>query len=143
MAPEKSNLRTQIRKFPEAVSAWLVKLDVIGKLVTLSEHEAEQLRDAAAADAGRSSARRDRSLLLERRLRTKQAPGRVQSWGRTSRTASSRAAVRSAGFLARRAGAEVCELRSWLAPTLLSGPTFIHPGFSWDKKRAAREGSPC
>ena len=44
----------------------LVKLDVIGKLVTLSEREAEELRAAAAAEAGRSSARRDLSLLLDR-----------------------------------------------------------------------------
>jgi len=49
----------------------LVKLDVVGKPVTLSDREAEELRDAAAADAGRSSARRDLSLLLERGLRTK------------------------------------------------------------------------
>jgi hypothetical protein len=49
----------------------LVKLDVIGKLVTLSEREAEELRDVAAADAGRSTTRRDLSLLLERGLRTK------------------------------------------------------------------------
>jgi hypothetical protein len=48
----------------------LVKLDVIGKLVTLSEREAQQLRAAAAADAGRSSTRRDLSLLLDRGLRT-------------------------------------------------------------------------
>jgi hypothetical protein len=39
----------------------LVELDVIGKLVTLSEREAEELRAAAAAEAGRSSARRDLS----------------------------------------------------------------------------------
>jgi len=49
----------------------LVKLDVIGKPVTLSDREAEELQNAAAADAGRSSARRDLSLLLERGLRTK------------------------------------------------------------------------
>ena len=48
----------------------MVKLDVIGKLVTLSEREAEELRAAAAA-AGRSSARRDLSLLLDRGLRTR------------------------------------------------------------------------
>jgi hypothetical protein len=47
----------------------LVRLDVIGTLVTLSEREAEELRAAAAADAGRSSARRDLALLLERALR--------------------------------------------------------------------------
>jgi hypothetical protein len=49
----------------------LVRLDVIGKLVTLSEREAEELRAAAGADAGRSSARRDLSLLLDRGLRTR------------------------------------------------------------------------
>ncbi len=48
----------------------LVTLDVIGQLVTLSEREAEELRGAAAADAGRSSARRDLSLLLDRGLQT-------------------------------------------------------------------------
>jgi hypothetical protein len=46
--------------------AQLVTLDVIGQLVTLSEREAEELRHAAAADAGRSTARRDLSLLLDR-----------------------------------------------------------------------------
>jgi hypothetical protein len=49
----------------------VVKLDVIGKPVTLSEREAEELRAAAAADAGRSSARRDLSVLLDRGLRTR------------------------------------------------------------------------
>jgi hypothetical protein len=49
----------------------LVQLDVIGTLVTLSEREAEALRDVAAADAGRSTTRRDLSLLFERGLRTK------------------------------------------------------------------------
>jgi hypothetical protein len=49
----------------------VVKLDVIGKLVTLSEREAEELRAAAAAEAGRSSARRDLSVLLDRGLRTR------------------------------------------------------------------------
>jgi hypothetical protein len=47
----------------------LVELDVIGTLVTLSERKPEELRAAAAADAGRSSARRDLALLLERALR--------------------------------------------------------------------------
>jgi hypothetical protein len=50
----------------------VVTLDVIGHGITLSEREAEELRQAAAADSGRSSARRDLSLLLERGLRTKQ-----------------------------------------------------------------------
>jgi hypothetical protein len=53
------------------LASLLVKLDVIGKLVTLSEREAGELRDVAAADAGRSTTRRDLSLLLERGLRTK------------------------------------------------------------------------
>ena len=48
----------------------LVTLDVIGQLVTLSEREAAELYHAAAADAGRSSARRDLSLLLDRGLQT-------------------------------------------------------------------------
>jgi hypothetical protein len=47
----------------------VVKLDVIGTLVTLSEREAEELQAAAAEDSGRSSARRDLALLLERALR--------------------------------------------------------------------------
>src|SRR5436189_895231 len=51
--------------------ATVVTLDVIGQLVTLSEREAEELRAAAAAEAGRSSARRDLSLLLDRGLRTR------------------------------------------------------------------------
>jgi hypothetical protein len=51
--------------------AQVVTLDVIGHGITLSEREAEELRHAAAADAGRSTARRDLSLLLERGLRTK------------------------------------------------------------------------
>jgi hypothetical protein len=49
----------------------VVTLDVIGHGISLSEREAEELRHAAAADAGRSSARRDLSLVLERGLRTK------------------------------------------------------------------------
>ena len=48
----------------------MVTLDVLGQLLTLSEREAEELRRAAAADAGRSSARRDLSLLLDRGLQT-------------------------------------------------------------------------
>ena len=48
----------------------VVTLDVVGQLLTLSEREAEELRRAAAAEAGRSSARRDLSLLLERGLQT-------------------------------------------------------------------------
>jgi hypothetical protein len=46
----------------------VLQLDVIGTPVTLSERDADELRAAAAADAGRSSARRDLALLLERAL---------------------------------------------------------------------------
>ena len=52
----------------------VVRLDVIGTLVTLSERETEELRAAAAADGGRSSARRHLALLLERALRTRTCP---------------------------------------------------------------------
>jgi hypothetical protein len=48
----------------------VVTFDVLGQLLTLSEREAEELRDAAAADAGRSSALRDLLLLLGRGLQT-------------------------------------------------------------------------
>jgi hypothetical protein len=50
----------------------LLQLDVIGRLVTLSEREAQDLRDAAAAEAGRSTQKRDLSVLLERGLRTQE-----------------------------------------------------------------------
>jgi len=52
---------TDIGKLP-------VLLDVGGRRVDLDPAEAEQLRDAAASCAGRSSAARDLSLLLERGL---------------------------------------------------------------------------
>ena len=55
----------------QACCSPVVKLDVIGQLVTLSEREAEELRDVAAGEAGRSTSRRDLSILLERGLRTK------------------------------------------------------------------------
>jgi hypothetical protein len=60
----------------------LVELDVIGTLVTLSEREAEELRAAAAADAGRSSARRDLALLLERALRRRTSVARSRAEAR-------------------------------------------------------------
>ncbi len=62
--------RAQYKPFRHA-AAQLVTLDVIGQPVTLSEREAEELRHAAAADAGRSTARRDLSVLLDRGLRAK------------------------------------------------------------------------
>jgi hypothetical protein len=49
----------------------VVELDVIGKLITLPECEAQELHAAAAAHAGRSSARHDLSVLLDRGLRTR------------------------------------------------------------------------
>ena len=48
----------------------MVTLDVLGQEVTLSEREAEELRAAAEGDAGRSTTRRDLSLLLGRALET-------------------------------------------------------------------------
>jgi hypothetical protein len=67
----------------------VAKLDVIGTMVTLSEREAVELRAAAAADAGLSSARRDLALLLERALR------------RRTTVALSRAEARELGELVR------------------------------------------
>ena len=55
---------------------------MIGTLVTLSEREAEELRAAAAADAGRSSARRDLALLLERALRRRTSVARSRAEAR-------------------------------------------------------------
>ncbi len=48
----------------------MVRLDVLGQHVTLSEREAEELRAAAEGDAGHSTTRRDLSLLLARALET-------------------------------------------------------------------------
>ena len=42
----------------------------MGRLVTIAEREAEELRAAAEADAGRSTARRDLAVLLARALET-------------------------------------------------------------------------
>jgi CsoR family transcriptional regulator, copper-sensing transcriptional repressor len=74
----------------------VVQLDVIGTLVTLSEREP---RAAAAADAGRSSTRRDLAVLLELALRRRtivalsraearelaERPARLQDLWRTPR----------------------------------------------------------
>ena len=46
--------------------AGTVVLDVSGRRVVLSSRDAEQLRDAATDEAGRSSTARDLSLLLAR-----------------------------------------------------------------------------
>jgi hypothetical protein len=49
-----------------------VVLDVAGRRIELDPGEAARLRDAAAARAGRSSAARDLSLLLDRALHRRQ-----------------------------------------------------------------------
>ena len=48
----------------------MVELDLVGAVVTLTNAQAEQILNAAAADAGRSDAHRDLSLLLTRALHT-------------------------------------------------------------------------
>ena len=48
----------------------VVTIDVSGRVVTIPSAAAVSLRDAAAADAARSSARRDLSLVLTRALET-------------------------------------------------------------------------
>lgn len=59
---------------PEAAAVELgaVILDIAGRRVDLDPGEATRLRDAAAARAGRSSAARDLSLLLDRALSGRQ-----------------------------------------------------------------------
>lgn len=47
----------------------MIALDLPSGIVELRDEDAERLRDAAAAQAGRSSAARDLSLLLDRALR--------------------------------------------------------------------------
>jgi hypothetical protein len=83
---------------------------VIGKLVTLSEREAGELRDVAAADAGRSSTRRDLSLLLERGLRTK------------TTVALSRAEARELVETSARFGSNLALLREALRSALEDSP---------------------
>jgi hypothetical protein len=46
----------------------VVRLDLPDRLLELDEHVVERLRDASAEMAGRSSAARDLSLLLDRAL---------------------------------------------------------------------------
>jgi hypothetical protein len=48
----------------------MIELDITGVLTTLEDGDAQRLRDAAAAAAGRSGAHRDLSLLLDRALAT-------------------------------------------------------------------------
>jgi hypothetical protein len=55
-----------------AAGQYPVVLDVGGRRVELDPGEAVRLRDAAAAGAGRSSAARDLSLLLDRALQRRQ-----------------------------------------------------------------------
>jgi hypothetical protein len=51
----------------------VVELDVNGALVRVSDKDAALLRDAAAAQAGRSAAARDLSLLVERALSSRRS----------------------------------------------------------------------
>ena len=103
----------------------VVQLDVIGTLVALSEREAEELRAASAADAGRSSARRDLALLLERALR--------RPLRRRSRMArSSRLPTASAV----RGGQDVPKLR-------LSRATKFSPGEGTEASRDRWDESAC
>jgi hypothetical protein len=90
----------------------LVKLDVLGTLVTLSERESEELRKVAAADAGRSTTRRDLSLLLARGLNTK------------TTVALSRAEARELAELlaTARLGSNLALLREALLQALGDGP---------------------
>src|SRR5437773_7315984 len=86
----------------------LVKLDVIG--------EAEELRAAAAAEAGRSSARRDLSLLLDRGLRTR------------TTVALSRAEARELAELLRSGGfrTDLALLQEALREALADAPPYLN-----------------
>jgi hypothetical protein len=48
----------------------VVELDIRGVVATITDGQAEQLRNAAEAEAGRSDAHRDLALLIDRALRT-------------------------------------------------------------------------
>jgi hypothetical protein len=70
--PDPRNSRTQVvGAHRQAFCASVGRARRDRELVTLSEREAEELRAVAAAESGRSSARRDLSLLLDRGLRTR------------------------------------------------------------------------
>jgi hypothetical protein len=105
----------------------LIKLDVIGKLVTLPEREAEELRAAAGAEAGRSSARRDLSLLLDRGLRTRTTVALSRAEARELGAAVSGQTWRSCGRSAkpwrmfRRSSDARRERRAARGPLLLRG----------------------
>ncbi len=48
----------------------MIELDIMGKVASIADVDARRLRDAAAAEAGRSAGHRDLSLLLDRALET-------------------------------------------------------------------------
>jgi hypothetical protein len=50
--------------------AALLRLDILGRMLTVSPAVVGRLRDLAAARAGQSSSQRDLSLVLERAVRT-------------------------------------------------------------------------
>jgi len=50
--------------------AALLRLDILGRMLTVSPALVGRLRDLAAARAGQSSSQRDLSLVLERAVRT-------------------------------------------------------------------------
>ena len=50
--------------------AALLRLDILGRMLTVSPTVVGRLRDLAAARAGQSSSQRDLSLVLERAVRT-------------------------------------------------------------------------
>jgi hypothetical protein len=49
----------------------VIELDIMGDIVSIQDNDARRLRDAAAAEAGRSAGHRDLSLLLDRALQTR------------------------------------------------------------------------
>lgn len=59
----------------QVASLWgfvaVIELDIMGDIVSIQDNDARRLRDAAAAEAGRSAGHRDLSLLLDRALQTR------------------------------------------------------------------------
>jgi hypothetical protein len=49
----------------------VIELDIIGDVASINDEDALRLRDAAAAQAGRSAGHRDLSLLIDRALKTR------------------------------------------------------------------------
>jgi hypothetical protein len=49
----------------------VIDLDILGNIASIDDDDARRLRDAAAAEAGRSAGHRDLALLLDRALETR------------------------------------------------------------------------